>query len=216
MADVARQSAVSTVRPRVAVVDKNPIVRLGLEDLIGKDRRFDMIGVVGTGHEFLKLVGERPIDIGVVGWSLPDQTGGDVLAELKRRKSTTYVIIYTGEASTGVLRQAISLGARAFVSKNEEPAEILDAIATVAHGRFSWPYVDVQALAKSPLDAITSRERELLEALAKGLTNSQIACRLGITKNTVKYHLKNLFDKLEVSNRTMAISLLLSESRDRR
>ena len=134
---------------------------------------------------------------------------------MKRRKSKTRIIIYTGEACAGVLRQAIRLGAWAFVSKSEEPADLLDTIAAVAHGRLSLPSVDVRTFSKSPLDEITARERELLSALADGLTNRQIASRFGISPNTVKYHLKNLYDKLGVSNRVMAITLLMSELRDK-
>ena len=216
MADSLPQSAARISRPRIAIADKSPIVRQALKEIIGRDGRFDVVGVVESGDEFLKLIDERPIDIGIIGWSLPDLTGGDVLSELKRRQSKIRAIIYTGEASPGVLRLAIRLGARAFVPKSEEPADLLDTIATVARGHLSLPYVDLETLSKSPLDEITARERELLEALAKGLTNLQIASRFGISHNTVKYHLKNLYDKLDVSNRAMAITLLLSEPRDKR
>ena len=189
-------------------------MRQGLKDILGQDRRFHVAGVVGRGDEFLKLIGERPIDIGIIGWSFPDMTGGDVLSELKHRRSRTRVIIYTGEASARVLRQAIRLGARAFVSKRNEPANLLTTISTVAQGRLSLPYIDMQVL--NPLDDITARERELLSALASGLTNLQVASRFGISPNTVKYHLKNLYDKLGVNNRAMAITVLLSEHGDKK
>ena len=126
MADSFPQSAARISRPRIAIADKSPIVRQGLKEIIGRDGRFDVVGVVGSGDEFLKLIDERPIDIGIIGWSLPDLTGGDVLSELKRRQSKIRAIIYTGEASPGVLRLVIRLGARAFVPKSEEPADLLD------------------------------------------------------------------------------------------
>ncbi len=189
-------------------------MRQGLKDILGEDRHFDLVGVVERGDEFLKLVTERPIDVGIVGWSLPDMTGGDVLSELKNCRSKTRVIIYTGEASARVLSQAIRLGARAFVAKSDEPAKLLSTIATVAQGRLSLPSIDVQASSK--LDDITARERELLAALASGLTNLQLASRFGISHNTVKYHLKNLYDKLGVSNRAMAIMVLFSERGDKK
>ena len=214
MPGVPPQCAARIDRPRVVIVDKSPIVRQGLKDILGQDRRFNVVGIVDRGDEFLKLVAERPIDVGIVGWSLPDMTGGDVLSELKHRRSKTRVIIYTGEPSARVLWQAIRLGARAFVSKRDEPAKLLVTITTVAQGRLSLPYIDVQAL--NPLDDITSRERELLSALASGLTNFQIASRFGISPNTVKSHLKNLYDKLGVNNRAMAITVLLSEHGDKK
>jgi two-component system nitrate/nitrite response regulator NarP len=70
--------------------------------------------------------------------------------------------------------------------------------------------VDLQSLADDPLESLTGRERELLSALAQGWTNLQIAARIGISGNTVKYHLKNLYDKLGVNNRAMAVALFMS------
>ena len=202
--------------PLIAIADKSPIVREGLTNCIARDGRFNVAGAVESGEDFLKLLDESLVDIGIVGWSLPDVTGGDLLSELKRRKSKTRVVIYSGETGAGILRQAILLGAWAFVSKRKEPADLLNVIATVAHGHLSLPYVDLRTFAKSPLDDISQRERELLLAIAGGLTNLQIADRFGISRNTVKFHLKNLYDKLEVSNRVMAIRLLLSEEKDRK
>ena len=72
------------------------------------------------------------------------------------------------------------------------------------------PYIDLQTLTSDPLGELTARERELLVALANGWTNLQIASRIGISRNTVKYHLKNLYDKLGVSNRAMAVALYMS------
>ncbi len=78
----------------------------------------------------------------------------------------------------------------------------------------SLPYIDIELLNYDPLAVLTARERELLAALANGWTNLQIASRTGITRNTVKYHLKNLYDKLGVSNRAMAVALFLSAPKD--
>jgi DNA-binding NarL/FixJ family response regulator len=81
---------------------------------------------------------------------------------------------------------------------------------------WSLPYIDLQALTTDPFAELTSRERELLTALANGWTNLQIASRIGISRNTVKYHLKNLYDKLGVSNRAMAVALYMQTTMDQR
>jgi two-component system nitrate/nitrite response regulator NarP len=93
---------------------------------------------------------------------------------------------------------------------------LVDAVAAVARGRMSLPYIDLQSLTSDPLGELTARERELLVALANGWTNLQIASRIGISRNTVKYHLKNLYDKLGVSNRAMAVALYMSATMDQR
>ena len=198
----------------VAIADKNPVVRAGLENLVEKDGRFAIKGLFSTGAALLDGLAKTPAQIAIAGWSLPDMDGAHVLAEIKRAKWPTRVIIYTGETAPDILRRAIKGGAWGFVSKAEEPAVLLETIATVARGRLSLPYIDIDLLNYDPLGVLTTRERELLAALANGWTNLQIASRTGITRNTVKYHLKNLYDKLGVSNRAMAVALYLSAPKD--
>ncbi len=196
----------------VAITDKNPVVRVGLEALVLKDGRFTVAGVYGSGTATLEALQKKPVQIAIIGWSLPDMPGGDVLARIKSEKWLTRVIIYTGERGSDVLRQSIKGGAWGFVSKSEEPQVLLEAVVAVARGRLSLPYVDIDLLNHDPLSGLTARERELLGALSNGWTNLQIAARTGISRNTVKYHLKNLYDKLGVSNRAMAVALYMSAS----
>lgn len=203
-------------RPRIAIADKNPVVRAGLIDFIRRDGRFEVVAAVASGEELLSLCSQESILIGIIGWSLPDMQGSGVLTALRQRTLPTRVIVYTGEGGGDVLRQAVRLGAWGFISKSDDPAVLLDTIATVARNRLCLPYVDLQSLNQDPLDVLTARERELLGALASGWSNLQIAARIGISRNTVKYHLKNLYDKLGVTNRAMAVALYMSVPRDGR
>ena len=202
--------------PRVLIADKSPVVRAGLEDYIRRDGRFEVIGATANGQSFASLAHERQVDIGVVGWSLPDMSGGGLIALLKRRQSPARIIIYTGDANPDVLRESVREGAWGFTSKSEDPAVLIETIAAVARGRLSVPYVDIRTITSDPLGVLTPRERELLAALANGWTNLQIAARIGISSNTVKYHLKNLYDKLGVNNRAMAVAMFMSNGRDQR
>lgn len=203
--------AAAGVRPRVLIADKNPIMRSGLADIIGRQGRFDVLGTVATGKEFIEAVARRPVDIGVIGWSLPDMSGGEVLTALKRRQTTTRIVVYTGEALHDVLKPAIRAGAWGFISKSDESEALLETLAAVSRGRLCFPYIDIETIHQDPLDVLTARERELLSALANGWSNLQIAARIGISRNTVKYHLKNLYDKLGVNNRAMAVALFMSK-----
>jgi two-component system nitrate/nitrite response regulator NarP len=198
------------------IADKSPVVRSGLRDFINRDGRFEVLDAVASGTEFIAAVEQQATDIGIIGWTFPDMTGADILAALKRRHLPTRVVVYTGEPGKEVLRQAIRLGAWGFISKSDEPAVLVESIAAVARGRMSMPYIDLQALTTDPFAELTSRERELLTALANGWTNLQIASRIGISRNTVKYHLKNLYDKLGVSNRAMAVALYMQTTMDQR
>jgi len=216
MPEPSTQAPANGPRPTVVIADKNPVVRAGLEDFITRDGRFKVIGTAATGSTFLASLEEQPVDIAIIGWSLPDMTGADVLAALKRRHVATRTIVYTGEPGKDVLRQAVRLGAWGFISKSDEPEILVETIAAVVRGRMSLPYIDLQTLTSDPLADLTARERELLVALANGWTNLQIASRTGISRNTVKYHLKNLYDKLGVSNRAMAVALYMSTTMDSR
>lgn len=202
-------------RHRLAIADKNPVIRTGLIDILTRDGRFDIVGAVSTGAALLKLLETERADIAVIGWALPDMTGGDLLGELRRRTSTVRPIVYTGEQSTDVLRRTIKAGAWGFMSKSDEPSVLVETISSVSHGRVCFPYVDMNALRNDPLEVLTVRERELLAALADGWSNLQIAARIGISRNTVKYHLKNLYDKLDVNNRAMAVALYMARQAQR-
>jgi two-component system nitrate/nitrite response regulator NarP len=201
--------------PKIAIADKNPVIRTGLIDIIARDGRFEVVATVPTGGALLKLALEQSIDIAIIGWALPDISGGDVLSELKKRQSPIRVIVYTGEPGQDVLRRTIKGGAWGFISKSDEPPVLIETISSVARGRVCFPYVDIEALSRDPLEMLTVRERELLAALADGWTNQQIAARIGISRNTVKYHLKNLYDKLDVNNRAMAVALYMSRQGQR-
>lgn len=197
---------------KVAIADKNPIVRAGLCEYIARDDRFAVHELVSSGAEFISICERQAIDVGVIGWGLPDMTGGDVLRAIKRRNLQTRVVLYTGDFSPAVLREAVKAGAWGVTSKADDPSVLIDTLASVQQGRMSIPYIDIGQLASDPLDNLTVREKELLRALAKGWTNEQIASRIGISRNTVKYHLKNLYEKIGASNRAQAVAMYLSSS----
>lgn len=207
---VPHQRDVKIAKPTVAIADKNPLVRAALVEILHGDGRFDVAVTAGSGAEFLKYAG-RPADLGIIAWNLPDLSGGDILAEFKRRGLKTRLIVYSSERGENVLRLAARLGAMAVVSKREDPSVLLDAMSSVAKGRRLLTRIDSE-FSSAPLPSMTAREMELLSAVAKGLTNPEIASRFGISKNTVKFHLKNLYQKLDVRNRAMAVALVLSKT----
>jgi len=103
----------------------------------------------------------------------------------------------------------LQLGGAGFVSKRAPPERLLDVLAAVAAGDMVFPFVDIRKMRSDPLENLTLRERSLLSALGSGHTNSQLAKDFGVSINTIKFHLRNLFEKLEVRNRAQAIALFL-------
>jgi DNA-binding NarL/FixJ family response regulator len=199
---------------RVLVAERNPLVRSALRELIERDPRFTLAQCVQTGAAVLEAASAEPgFDVAIVGWALADMDGAGVLAAIQEQCLSAKITIFSNDHDIGVLRQAVRLGAHGFCFQSDDPAILFDTIHAVAHGRICIPYIDVTKINDSPLSRLTVRERELLSALADGWTNLQIAYRTGISENTVKYHLKNLYDKLDVRNRAMAVALYANEKR---
>ncbi|MBI4967098.1 MAG: response regulator transcription factor [Rhodospirillales bacterium] len=196
----------------IAIAEKNPLLQSSLARLFEGDTRFKLAAVCADGREFVAYCEQHPIAIGILGWEMPNLDGKGVLQALKGKPGAPRLIVYTGSPNPDVPRQAMALGAAGFCSKKDQPEVLLDTIVAVAAGRMVFPFIDVATLVADPFAGLTPRERELLGALAGGATNAQIAKELSISLNTVKFHLKNLFDKLGVSNRAQAVARYLKES----
>jgi len=194
---------------RVGIADKSPLMRAAMKQLISEDDRFQMVSTSEDADGFLKLVESIPMDVAVVGWVIPPGDARFILDRLQTRKTAPRVIVYTGFESDTVPLQVMAHGAAAFISKNEQPQLLLNTIAQVAGGRMVFPYLDVSQLNANPLTLLTKRELEILSSLAAGRTNKEIAAEKAVSTNTVKYHIRNLFEKLGVTNRGQAIALYL-------
>ena len=194
---------------RVGVADKSPLMRAALKQLFSEDDRFQLVSASENSEDFLDAVEPLQIDVAVVGWIIPPGDARFILDRLHIRKNSPRVVVYTGFESDTVPLQVMAHGAAGFVSKNEQPKHLLDTIAEVASGRMVFPYLDVSQLNANPLTTLTKRELEILSSLAAGRTNKEIAAEKAVSTNTVKYHIRNLFEKLGVSNRGQAIALYL-------
>ncbi len=196
----------------VVVADKSSLVRAGLQALLNEDERFELVGVAENGEQFLALVDQQPFQVGIVGWVMPGIGGRGVLDQLRDRSDAPRVVIYTGDPSSDIPRQAMRLGGAGFCTKSEPPSQLLDSVVRVATGQMIFPFVDVRGLHSCPLSSLTPRERELLAALSEGNSNAQLAARFEISVQTVKFHLKNVYEKLGIGNRAQAVALYVSEN----
>lgn len=193
----------------IVLAEKNPLLQSSLMTLLSQDERFCVLATASDGERFLEAVDRMAFDVGVIGWEMPFKDGRAVLQALRGREDAPRIIVYTGTPNPDVPRQAMALGAAGFCSKNDPPEHLIETIVAVAAGRMVFPFIDVGRLAADPFAGLTPREREMLAALASGLTNQQMAGQLDISLNTVKFHLKNLYDKLGVSNRAQAVAYYL-------
>ena len=204
------QHVETTDRPiRVGVVDKSPLVQAALTHLLESDTRFELVAVWPDGESLLNEVDDLELDVLISGWVIEPGEGKYILDRLRARPDAPRVVIYTGASSGAVPAQSMAHGAAAYVSKSETPDFLLDTVEAVADGRMVFPFLDVHKVNQSPLSKLTRRELEVLSALAAGRTNKEIAADLTLSANTVKFHVKNLFQKLDVHNRSQAIAVYL-------
>ncbi len=197
----------------VVIADKNPLVLTGLKQLFAEDKRFRVIATATDGERFLAAVERLSFDVGVIGWVMPYVDGAGILKQLRERPQAPRLVVYTGSPEDDIPREVMALGGAAFVTKKAPPETLLEVVAAVAGGQMIFPMVDVRRLYDDPLARLTPRERELLEQLAEGSSNGQIAGRVGVSVNTVKFHLKNLYEKCEVRNRAQAVAFYLTQRR---
>ena len=119
-------------------------------------------------------------------------------ARLSRQAAAPKIVIYSGTNDPAAPAETLQLGGAGFVSKRAPPERLLDVLAAVAAGDMVFPFVDIRKMRADPLENLTLRERSLLSALGSGQTNSQLAKDFGVSINTIKFHLRNLFEKLDV------------------
>jgi two-component system nitrate/nitrite response regulator NarP len=129
-----------------------------------------------------------------------------LLQWVRRKRPLLRVIVKIAALRANLVRDAMQGGAWGCISDEDPPETLLNVLSSVAQGRVSFPFVDLSSLRDDPFEHLTRREHDVLKALAQGWSNAQISARLGISENTVKYHLKLIYDKLGVPNRATAVS----------
>jgi two-component system nitrate/nitrite response regulator NarP len=205
----------------VSIADGNPLVLSALSEFFDRDPRFSLVSTTSTAEGFLGAVMRVPVQVGVIDWSLPALGGQKLIEVLRDQANAPRIVVYAENAQGETPRQAMLAGAAGFVGRNRPVDELLRTCIAVAQGQMVFPFLDVRELAADPITQLTNRERALLESLSLGLTNKALARDFGISANTVKFHLSNLFGKLGVESRAQAIafyygSRLPAEARLRR
>jgi len=191
----------------VVLADPNSLMLGALSEYFESDPRFRLVATTRSAEALLEIVLQTSVTVGVIDWALPQMGGEKVLEILRSRESAPRIVVYGLQQGNSIARRAMSLGAAGFCSRDEPPQRLLDVVQEVALGRMVFPFLDVRELGRNPLDALTIRERRLVELLAQGLSNKELARDLDISLNTVKFHLRNVFEKLAVHSRTQAVAL---------
>jgi DNA-binding NarL/FixJ family response regulator len=198
---------------KIMIADDHSMVREGLKNLLELNGEIEVIAEAVDGRDCLdKLVAYKP-DVLLLDINMPRMNGLEVLKELKSKKSKQKVLVLTVHNETEYLMKAVDIGINGYVLKDSESAELKKAIFAIAEGETYIqpsliPALNQKRVERSEdeekIDALTSRELEVLRLLAVGMYNKEIAEKLEISERTVKNHVSNIFKKLEVTDRTQA------------
>jgi DNA-binding NarL/FixJ family response regulator len=204
-----------TDRIRVLIADDHPVFRDGLHALVDAAPDLDFVGEATTGIEAVDLAASGRPAVILMDLRMPDLSGIEATRRILEADPTVGILIVTMSEDDESLFAAMRAGARGYIPKDAERGEILSAIRAAAVGeavfgasiarRVAEFFAAPRSPAAEPFPDLTERENEILELIAQGRSNGDIAGRLGITSKTVRNHVANVFNKLQVADRSQAI-----------
>ena len=203
-------------RIRVVLADDHALVLEGLRSLLAAESDMEVVAVVDTGDALVDAIRRHAPDVAVLDLELGPSGGGglECLARIRRERLPVRVLVLTAYGDGGTMRAALEGEADGYALKTEPPRQTVDAIRGVHRGHLVFPNAAKRWLlgrAGASGAELTERERAVLALVAEGAGNAQVARRLRVTENTVKFHLQNVYRKLGVANRTEAAAAFLKE-----
>jgi len=197
---------------RVVLIDDHPALRMGLRIVLEQAPDVQVAAEAGSGQEALALIQALRPEVAVLDCQLPDMPGSQVAAELRRLGLATRVLALSAYSDDAAIRGMVEAGAVGYLLKEEAPAAIVEAVRAAAHGEGRWSAAVASRLAAWAVRPaageagtdLTSRELEVVRWLAQGWDNQRIAQELQISEHTVRFHLRNIRDKIGVQTRTEA------------
>jgi DNA-binding NarL/FixJ family response regulator len=206
---------------KVLIADDHKLFRQGLIGLM--ETREDLVEVIGeaaTGREAVRMVGDLRPDVVLMDIYMPDCDGLQATREIRAQFPSTRVVMLTSSESDEHLYQAVKYGAAGYLLKNLDAEQLFDLLGGVVHGEAAMTREMASRLLKGVArrtadpergeEALTERELAVLRLVAIGSSNQEIAERLMISVNTVKSHIRNILDKLQLENRTQAANYAMN------
>ncbi|MDP9372065.1 MAG: response regulator transcription factor [Chloroflexota bacterium] len=202
---------------RILVVDDHPVVRAGLVLMLGTQPDMEVVGEAGDGQEAVGRVAALAPDVVLMDLEMPGLDGVEAIQRIHAGGSEARILVLTAYDTDERILQAVQAGARGYLLKGAPRDEIFQAVRVVhGGGSLLQPAVATKLLDRvgdllrgEREEALTERELQVLELMAKGYRNKEIARDLCITERTVKFHANILFQKLNVDSRTEAVSQAL-------
>lgn len=196
----------------ILIVDDHPLMRRGIKQLLSLSSAFNIVGEANNGNDAIALATRLQPDLILLDLNMKGLSGLDTLKALRNEEIDSRIIILTVSDSRSDIYALVDAGADGYLLKDSEPEQLLAQITEAARGQSVFSDVVNEYLANrdnqdDPFSELTEREIDVLEEVAKGMSNKQIANNLHISEETVKVHIRNILRKLDVSSRVAATVL---------
>jgi DNA-binding NarL/FixJ family response regulator len=196
---------------RVIVADDHPVVRAGLGAVIAEQDDLELVAEAENGANAVALFREHRPDVALMDLRMPVMDGVEAIREITTEFPDARILALTTYEGDADIRRALEAGASGYLLKDMLLTEVLSAVRAVQRGERVIPIAVAERLAEFPERSdLTEREAEVLQLVARGLSNKEVARAIGRTDETVKIHLKNAFAKLGVADRTEAVTVALT------
>jgi DNA-binding NarL/FixJ family response regulator len=194
---------------RVLIVEHETLTRIGVRTVLGQDD-FEIVGEAATAAEGFELFKAVKPDVAILSLRMPDSCAIDDLAAYFIENPKAKIIVLADHAGDAEITRALKKGALGYVCKDIRPYELIKAVQTVAKGKKYIP-PEIAGILSEHLgeEELTPSEQTVLRMIVGGMQNKEIAFALDISENTVKTHIKNIFEKIGVSDRTSAATLAI-------
>ncbi|MGR3057958.1 response regulator [Vibrio vulnificus] len=199
---------------RVMLVDDHPLMRRGINQLLSFEEQFEVVAEASNGTEAVAKAHENELDLILLDLNMKGMSGLDTLKALRADGCEASIVILTVSDSPADIEAIVKAGADGYLLKDTEPDELVGLLEKAHLGDKAYSSVVAKYLLQREentdvFDELTDRERQILQEVARGFRNKQIADRLFISESTVKVHMKSLLKKLKVPSRTAATVLFL-------
>ena len=195
---------------RVLIADDHTVVRIGLTALIESQPDLEVVGDADNGVAAVREAARLQPDVVVMDLMMPRMDGVEATAELRRKVPAAKVVILTSYSTADGIAHAIDAGAVGALTKTADDSSLLSAIRIVAGGgRFISPRIARMLQESPPVPTLTGKQREILESMARGLSNIDIARQLDISPTVVREHITTILEKIGAANRTEAVAIAL-------
>lgn len=195
---------------RILIIENQTLVKIGIKTVLSAKSDFEIVGEAKAGAEGFALFKELRPDVTILSLRLPDSCAIDSLDDYFKQDKRAKILVLADTAGDAEISKALKKGAAGYICKDVSPEELVKAIRAVNSGKKYIPNDIAEILSENLFrEELTPTETKILQQIVAGRANKEIAYDLNVSENTVKTHVKNVFEKLGVSDRTSAATLAI-------